>query len=214
MKIQHVEELVGITKKNIRFYEQQGLLRPGRAENGYREYHEQDVKRLKQIKFLRLLDVSISDIQRLFSGEIGLEQCLNEHLKELNRRQHDLDEVRYITERSISLHLDDIERLDIDGCLHEIAKSEKEGVRFLNISQTDVHRKKTAGAILGAAIGIALMVLIIVLLLWANKQEPVPVLLLICMLFIPSAVIICVIAALLQRIRQIKGGEEDEASQY
>ena len=38
MKISEVEERVGITKKNIRFYEAQGLLRPGRNhENGYRE---------------------------------------------------------------------------------------------------------------------------------------------------------------------------------
>jgi len=37
MKINQVEELVGITKKNIRFYEEQGLLNPERnPENGYR----------------------------------------------------------------------------------------------------------------------------------------------------------------------------------
>ena len=39
MKINEVEALVGITKKNIRFYEEQGLLKPGRnSQNGYREY--------------------------------------------------------------------------------------------------------------------------------------------------------------------------------
>ena len=43
MKIKQVEELVGITKKNIRFYESQGLLDVERAENGYREYHKEDI---------------------------------------------------------------------------------------------------------------------------------------------------------------------------
>ena len=57
MKIKHVEELVGISSKNIRFYEEQGLLTPSRAENNYREYHEADIIRLKQIKFLRKLGV-------------------------------------------------------------------------------------------------------------------------------------------------------------
>ena len=33
MKIKQVEELVGITSKNIRFYESQGLLTPERADN-------------------------------------------------------------------------------------------------------------------------------------------------------------------------------------
>ena len=40
VKINEVEAQVGITKKNIRFYEEQGLLHPRRStENGYRDYH-------------------------------------------------------------------------------------------------------------------------------------------------------------------------------
>ena len=35
MKIKQVEELVGITQKNIRFYEDQGLLKVERAENEF-----------------------------------------------------------------------------------------------------------------------------------------------------------------------------------
>ena len=56
MKINEVEALVGITKKNIRFYEEQGLLKPGRnSQNGYREYGEPEVELLRQIKLLRKL---------------------------------------------------------------------------------------------------------------------------------------------------------------
>ena len=54
MRINKVEELVGITKKNIRFYEEQGLLSPARnLENGYRDYSEEDVETLHKIKLLR-----------------------------------------------------------------------------------------------------------------------------------------------------------------
>ena len=53
MKIKQVEELVGITRKNIRFYEEQGLLSVERAENGYREYSLKDVKRLQEIRFFK-----------------------------------------------------------------------------------------------------------------------------------------------------------------
>ena len=39
LKINEVEALVGITRKNIRFYESEGLLAPRRnSENGYRDY--------------------------------------------------------------------------------------------------------------------------------------------------------------------------------
>ena len=41
MKINEVEALVGIPKKNIRFYESEGLLKPERSSNGYRDYSEE-----------------------------------------------------------------------------------------------------------------------------------------------------------------------------
>ena len=55
MKIKQAEELAGISSKNIRFYEEQGLLQPKRSENGYRNYSIEDVELLKCIKFLRKL---------------------------------------------------------------------------------------------------------------------------------------------------------------
>ncbi len=49
MKINQVEQLVGITKGNIRFYEKEGLLTPGRNnDNGYRDYSDADVVWLKK----------------------------------------------------------------------------------------------------------------------------------------------------------------------
>jgi len=56
MKIKEVENQVGMTRANIRYYEQEGLLNPtSRNENNYREYSEEDVKQLQRIKILRLL---------------------------------------------------------------------------------------------------------------------------------------------------------------
>ena len=65
MKIKQVEELVGITRKNIRFYEDQGLLNVERAENGYREYHTADIARLQEIKLFRKMDISIEEMRAL-----------------------------------------------------------------------------------------------------------------------------------------------------
>ena len=65
MKINEVEQQAGITKRNIRFYEQQGLLSPKRnLENGYREYTEEEVAELKKIKLLRKLSLPIEEIRR------------------------------------------------------------------------------------------------------------------------------------------------------
>ena len=80
MRIKDVETLVGITKKNIRFYEKEGLLNPGRdSENSYRDYGEADVQRLKQIKFLRKLDMPITEIKSLLDGETSLTTAVKRH---------------------------------------------------------------------------------------------------------------------------------------
>ena len=66
MKINEVEAQVGITKKNIRFYEEQGLLSPRRnSENGYRDYGEEEVKILRQIKLMRKLGVPLEEIRQM-----------------------------------------------------------------------------------------------------------------------------------------------------
>ncbi|MBP5594552.1 MAG: MerR family transcriptional regulator [Pseudobutyrivibrio sp.] len=81
MKINQVEELVGITKKNIRFYEEQGLICPERnRDNGYREYSLKDVDLLNKIKLLRSLDVPIDEIRKLEVGEISMVDCLEKHI--------------------------------------------------------------------------------------------------------------------------------------
>ena len=69
MKINEVETLVGITKKNIRFYEEKGLLSPRRnSENGYRDYGPQEVAVLQQIKLLRKLGLPLEEIRRMQAG--------------------------------------------------------------------------------------------------------------------------------------------------
>ena len=53
MKINEVEAAVGVTKKNIRFYEEEGLITPSREPgNGYRSYSQADVERLRRIQLL------------------------------------------------------------------------------------------------------------------------------------------------------------------
>lgn len=214
MKIKQVEELVGISSKNIRFYEEQGLLTPSRADNGYREYHEAEIKRLKQIKFLRKLNVPISEIQALMNQTISLDSCLQNHLLELNHQEEDLKHATQITLSTLQQKADDLDHLNIDECLDAIERSEKEGARFMDLDKTDVHRKKSLGACLGAGIMIVIMSLLIWLILWANHQDPLPGFLLAIVLFLPSVILVCVIAVLIQRLKEIKGGEEDDAAQY
>ena len=68
MNIKEVEKITGISSQNIRFYEKEGLIKPSRGGNGYRLYDENDIKRLKLIKMLRMLDMPVGDIKGLLDG--------------------------------------------------------------------------------------------------------------------------------------------------
>lgn len=214
MKIQQVEELVGISKKNIRFYEAEGLLSPGRAENGYRSYGQGDVRRLRQIKLLRKLDVPIEDIRGLIEGEGSLETCLTRRLQAYDRQRESLAAMEDMTKALLARPGVTLEGLDAEGCLEKIERLEKEGQNFMDVSKKDVHRKKTGGAVLGAGIIIALLLPVVFGILWANGQSPLPLGLLLLIVGVPVIVIVCIVTVLMQRIKEIKGGEEDEAAQY
>lgn len=49
MKISDVAERTHVVPRLIRYYEQQGLLTPGRSPNGYRTYGEADVDQVARI---------------------------------------------------------------------------------------------------------------------------------------------------------------------
>ncbi|MEZ5559377.1 MAG: Cu(I)-responsive transcriptional regulator [Pseudomonadales bacterium] len=57
----------GLPAKTIRYYEEIGLLVPGRAENGYREYSEADVHRLTFLHRARNLGFSVDECRLLLS---------------------------------------------------------------------------------------------------------------------------------------------------
>ena len=52
MRIGAVAELTGVSERLLRYYEERGLLRPGRGGNGYREYAADDVERVRSIRWL------------------------------------------------------------------------------------------------------------------------------------------------------------------
>lgn len=66
MQLKDVERLTGLSSKAIRLYEEKGLLVVERGRyNAYRQYTEENVERLLQIKVLRYLDFSLAEIKEV-----------------------------------------------------------------------------------------------------------------------------------------------------
>ena len=211
MRINKVEELVGITKKNIRFYEEKGLLSPTRnAENGYREYSDTDVTMLQKIKLLRQLSIPIEEILNLQKGYLTLEDCMKRHIIFLDREEENIRQSKSICFQ-ISAGGEQLSSLDTDKYLLLMNQMEKEGVRFMNIKQTD---KKHIGPIIAALVMIFIMIAAIGLVLWANTVEPIPTPAVIIIIAFPAVTIAGILLALKERMKQIEGGEEYEARKY
>ncbi|MEO3997808.1 Cu(I)-responsive transcriptional regulator [Mesorhizobium sp. CAU 1732] len=67
MNIGTVAEKSGLPPKTIRYYEEIGLLRPDRRENGYRDYSMEDVHRLRFLQRSRGLGFSVEECRQLLS---------------------------------------------------------------------------------------------------------------------------------------------------
>ena len=67
MNIGQAAEQSGLPAKTIRYYEEIELVRPGRADNGYRDYSEDDLHRLCFLQRSRSLGFSIEECRLLLS---------------------------------------------------------------------------------------------------------------------------------------------------
>jgi DNA-binding transcriptional MerR regulator len=106
MRVGEVAERTGVSARSLRYYEQRGLLTPGRAANGYREYDPLSVVRAANISALMASGLTVEDI-RLALGEGCLDRPLQalppcavtlrvaaERLAALDRRISALAELR------------------------------------------------------------------------------------------------------------------------
>jgi len=214
MKINQVEELVGITKKNIRFYEEQGLLNPDRnPENGYRDYSLKDVDCLLKIKLLRKIDVPIEEIKRLENGGVSFEDCMKTQAKRLEDEKNNVEVMIGLCNK-LENEVSDFNLVDAQAYLEELKKLEKGGAVFVDLTKNDVSKKSMAGAVLAAAVFILFMVFTIVMVIYASITVHMATPLTILFVALPLLFIIMTLTVLTQRINEIKKGEAYEARKY
>ena len=128
MEIKRAEEATGVSRQNIRFYEKQGLLHPARNKrNSYREYSEEDILRLKQIRLFRKLGMPIEEIRRLLDGEEDFRLALQEQERRLAAEEENLKASRQFIRK---IHAASLEEMDVDYYLRTMEEEEKKGAVF------------------------------------------------------------------------------------
>lgn len=94
MTIKEMEEITGMSRTNIRFYEGEGLIHPKRRENGYREYSDDDAQTLMKVKLLRSMEVPLEQVKAAAFGEMQLREILASLDDALERQQKHQERTR------------------------------------------------------------------------------------------------------------------------
>ena len=216
MKINEVEGLVGITKKNIRFYEEQGLLSPKRnTENSYREYGEEEVQILRRIKLLRKLGIPIEEIRQMFTGTHTVADGMRRHLISLERERRNLDQSITLCQELQAMDIP-VNTLDTESVLARMAEMERGGTTFQDKQQEDIRIRYVAPVMITVFM-VLLMSGMIALMLWGYRvspEEAPPIWFLWSTIAVLASVGGGVVLALMQRIREIGKGEIDDAKRY
>jgi MerR family copper efflux transcriptional regulator len=91
----------GLPPKTIRYYEDIGLLTAGRAANGYRDYSNEDVHRLRFVQRSRSLGFSVEECRQLLSlytdrdrASADVKAIATEKLGEIDRKIAELTGLR------------------------------------------------------------------------------------------------------------------------
>ena len=117
MNIKQASEQSGVSAPNIRFYEKEGLLTPARRQgNDYRDYTAGDVRTLKLIRMLRMLDVPLPTIKAVLRGEQPLQQALQNPQTGLEQQVAHLAAAMQFC-ADLARQQPQAETLDVDACL-------------------------------------------------------------------------------------------------
>lgn len=121
MKIQELSQQTGVPAKTIRYYEHIGVLpSPVRQTNGYRQYSQADVNRLRLVAGTRRLDLPLAEISEILDmrdrGEAPcktLLERLSAKADEITARIQTLQnlekELRELYALGLTFPLDDVE---------------------------------------------------------------------------------------------------------
>lgn len=116
IRIDEAAQRTGLTKRAIRFYEEEGLLSPAvRSEGGYRLFTARDVERLQRISRLKhALGISLQEIRELLEAEdrIAVLRQAFYHGEGSSEKTAALRELAAILERLVSLISQKIEHLE------------------------------------------------------------------------------------------------------
>ncbi len=108
MNIGEASARSGLPSKTIRYYEDIGLIRPDRNDNGYRDYAVADVHKLRFLQKSRGLGFSVEECRQLLAlyedksrASADVKELTQAKLTEIDRKIRELSELRHTLEHLV-----------------------------------------------------------------------------------------------------------------
>ncbi len=80
MRIVEFSNITGLSKRTLQYYDSFGILKPVKDSNGYRNYTSDLIAVAENIKFLKELDYTLTQIKKLLSHEINQSELIETHI--------------------------------------------------------------------------------------------------------------------------------------
>lgn len=141
MTIKEVEQFLEVPRATVRFYEKEGLITPTREGNGYRDYSNEDVEKLKKIIILRKIGMSIEEISDLFDGVKSMNEVLDDNIGNLQKQMDELKGAMNLCRR-MKEDTVQISSMDVNTYWNTIEEEEKQGNRFIDIAKDIIEIEK------------------------------------------------------------------------
>lgn len=134
MTIKEVEQLLEVPRATVRYYEKEGLIHPMREDNGYRDYSEVEVERLKQIIIFRKIGLSLADIEDVFDGAKDLSSVLMENIDHLKKQMDELQGAMDVCQKMCKEQVE-LDSFNAEKYWNIIDEEEKSGYKFIDIAK-------------------------------------------------------------------------------
>ncbi|MCW2525102.1 MAG: cueR [Frankiales bacterium] len=108
MNIGEASDRSGLPAKTIRYYEEIGLIRADRGDNGYRDYGIKDVHKLRFLQRSRGLGFSVEECRQLLAlyedksrASADVREIASTKLTEIDRKIRELTELKHTLEHLV-----------------------------------------------------------------------------------------------------------------
>lgn len=126
MNVREAAKYAGTSVRTLRYYEEIGMIAPFREQNGYREYGEADISRVRLIRAYRELGFSLEETRKILDApRMERDAALAEQIRKLETKRQILENRIALAQGLRMLGPERFSEIDFSSVDEQLAQSRK-----------------------------------------------------------------------------------------